>query len=57
MTKVCDGNCNHKKCKCGHCKSYHRLQYTATNTVPSECQQLNRETLSQCPCKKFEVKL
>jgi hypothetical protein len=54
MSKICDGNCNHKKCQCGHCKSYHRLQYTATNTAPSECQQLDRSTLKQCDCKGFK---
>jgi len=47
LKKPCLGGvkCKHVKCECGHCDSYHLWHW--------ECQQLDRKTLTVCPCKKF----
>ncbi len=48
MKKTCGNSdeCRHKKCECGHCKDFHVFN-------KDECIQLDRKTLTQCPCKRF----
>ena len=52
--KICDTNCKHQKCECGHCKSYHLLQYTEANNVPPGCMELDHITLQICGCRGFK---
>jgi hypothetical protein len=40
-----DNKCLHKKCKCGHCSSYH---YSGRE----ECLKISLD-LMRCPCKSF----
>lgn len=49
MKRECSNSdtCKHIKCDCGHCKDFHIYKW--------ECQQINRETLQSCKCKKYSL--